>query len=156
MRNHTMKAESLPPPPPPAPVPSFGFMRCKRGTFQFTISIAAGVDSGDSGDGRSSGRPIHDHDDNWHARLMRHLTRLFLEAGHLLLTAQFVKYALQFSAERQREIEKRQNQSYIEKSIWGRCGKGNFRRLHPMKYVSRHHAMGGPWASVDGASRCGG
>jgi hypothetical protein len=31
---------------------------------------------------------------------MRHLTTLFLEAGHLLLTAQFAKYAFQFSAQR--------------------------------------------------------
>lgn len=84
----------------PLPAHPFGLTRCNRGRVQFTISIAAGVDSGD---GRSGARPIHNHEDNWRTRLMRHLTGLFLEAGHLLLTAQFAKYALQFSAEKQRE-----------------------------------------------------
>ena len=111
-------------------------------------------DSGDSGDGRSSSRPIHNHDDNWHTRLMRHLTTLFLEAGHLLLMVQFAKYAVQFSAQRdweETELElhwkKVFGESVVNDILW---------QHHPTKYISRHHATRRPRVNVDGVSRCGG
>lgn len=112
-----------------------------------------GCSSGDSGDGRSSSRPIHNHD-NWHTRLMRHLTTLFLEAGHLLLIAQFAKHAVQFAAHR--DWEETELELQWKKIFGGGVVKDIFWQHHPTKYIFRHHAVGRPRDAVDGVSRRGG